>query len=300
MTCADGAPARSRRSARAKGLPPRPGPLRITSQSQASTDPLFLGASEPHKRLAPEGGDLIHAIEGCAQCCRQRTRNTQGDVAPPLLHTVAFVIRGNVVSAHEGDAVIANQQLAVVADAQAIEPQRIEHPRVTAGFTQRIPEVRGQCAAAETVHQHPYADAASCRRCEAVTHADPDARGLKDVGFQPHRQPRDGNRRQHVGEKHVAFGIPRPDRRPACLFPSFIIHKMPSDNGLNQTFSALRSSYACSSRCPPAPPRPMPSNGDRARIRRIPGHDFSYHPTSSSSSCCFSASPIRPSTEPAR
>ena len=100
-----------------------------------------------------------HLLEGGRQLRRQRPAHLQPQIAPAARHPVAVVLGRNVEPADERDPLVAYQQLAMVANSQPVQGERIELPDLAPRRAQRLPERGRQPDRAQGVHQHPHARA---------------------------------------------------------------------------------------------------------------------------------------------
>src|SRR5689334_5771900 len=83
-------------------------------------------------------------IEAFCQFLHNRTGHAQTEIAPAVLDAIAFVFISNVESADEGDPVIDDKHLSMVAIAPALEGNRIKPGKLAADFQQWIPERCGE------------------------------------------------------------------------------------------------------------------------------------------------------------
>ena len=140
----------------------------------------------------------------------------QPQVAPAAGHPVAHVFGGNVESADDGNRLIGNKQLAVVATAVAgADVERVEPAEFASGLNKWIPETAGQRNGAKGINKHLHAYPPFPCPDELVQKAEADFVCLENIHLQndaaagglnggKHRfQPRCG-----VGEqtKGIRFG----------------------------------------------------------------------------------------------
>ncbi len=114
---------------------------------------------------------------------------------------------GEAGAADEGDCVVRQQQLAVIAQqipAQLSVAQRIVKGELHRRAEQAIPVVAGQGIGAEVIEQHPYHDAAGARRDQRVGEAAEQRAGNRQIEFQVHAQPRAVDGLQHGRKKLIA------------------------------------------------------------------------------------------------
>src|SRR5437879_12345699 len=117
----------------------------------------FAQADDP---LVFKVGAGEHLVKRGGQFLRRRAYDLQAEIAPAARDAVACPFGRDVEPADDRDAVVAHQQLPVVANVEAPERNRIEPAQVAAGLAQRFPETVRECDRAERIDEDLDANAA--------------------------------------------------------------------------------------------------------------------------------------------
>ena len=195
-------------NARLNGFRPRPGPLNNKLFLRQRDDFFCVGLAQGHEPFVPEFRAPEHFVKRRFQLRHQRALDFQAHVAPAGFDAVAFVFRRDVEAADERHAPVAHEQLAVVADDQAFQSDRIELPDFTARAPQRIPKMGGQKIGTDRVHEHADARAPLARANQRLAKTDSQRTVLININFQADRFFRRVNRREHRGKNFVARAKP--------------------------------------------------------------------------------------------
>ena len=135
-----------------------------------------------HKAFVPELGAFEHVVKRRRQFRRQRAFDFQSHVAPAVIDAVALVIRRNVEPADERHPLVADEQLAMIANRQPPQGNRVEHAHLAARLLQRLPKGVGQKNRADGVHQHPHLHAAFPRTDQCFQKFTPQRTFLEGAG----------------------------------------------------------------------------------------------------------------------
>lgn len=85
----------------------------------------------------------------------QRTHEFEAEIAPPGSNPITVVLGSDVEPANEGDLSITDEQLAMVANAEAKDGKRVKDADFPADGTQTVPERIREARRAESVIQYP-------------------------------------------------------------------------------------------------------------------------------------------------
>ena len=166
-------------NARLNGFRPLPGPLNKSCSFGSATTLFRMGFAQGHEPFVPEIRAREHFVKRRLQLRHQRALDFQAHVAPAGFDAVALVFRRDVEAADERHAPVAHEQLAVVADDQAFQGDRIELPDFAARAPQRIPKMGGQKIGTDRVHEHADFRAPLARANQRVAKTDANRTVLK-------------------------------------------------------------------------------------------------------------------------
>ena len=123
------------------GFRPRPGPLNKNCSFGSATTFLALDLRQRIKRLCRNSARANISSNDNASCAASGTLDFQAHVPPAIVDAVAFVFRRDVEAADERHLFIAHEQLAMIADGQPFQGDRIELADFAARASQRIPKM---------------------------------------------------------------------------------------------------------------------------------------------------------------
>src|SRR5262249_15330780 len=88
----------------------------------------FLGieTAQTHEAFVAKLGPRKHFVEGRRQVHRQRPDNFEADVTPTLADAIAFVFRRDIETSDERDVFVADEELAMIANREAVQRERIK------------------------------------------------------------------------------------------------------------------------------------------------------------------------------
>src|SRR5262245_59962147 len=102
------------------------------------------GFTQTGKRFVLEIRASKHLIKRGSQLRGEGALNLQTQIAPTAGDTIAFEFGRDVEPTHKGDALIADQQLAVVTDAESIQRDGIENAHFPTQGSKWFPESGGE------------------------------------------------------------------------------------------------------------------------------------------------------------
>ena len=153
--------------------------------------------------MAPLGASE-HLIKRDRQFLRHGAMRLQAQFPPAFFDTVSLMHRRHVETADESHLAVANQNLAMVANAEVEKAQGIEPAALSPALAERVPKRVRQSHRAKRIDQHPHPRPPPARSEQGLAERGGGRTSVKYIKFQPDRFPGLGDRGQHPGQRFLS------------------------------------------------------------------------------------------------